>query len=116
MTLDFVSIADFVIKNRSDLSLLIFIITQCFWCFVCIKKGKIALFFMDAAVYFPALVLLVASLFFNTTWNLLSGYVVGSSLISAVSMICWNDKDKHTIKTIINILFTVWAAFSLILG
>ena len=112
----FASIVDFVKENWDELLLLIFTIIQCVWCFIWLKRRDFYIFFTDSAVYFPTLLLLVASLFFNTTWRLLSGYVVGASLVSVVSMVCYFKGGENTKKAILNGLFTVFVALSLILG
>ena len=116
MTLDFASIVNFLKENWDELLLLVFAIVQCVLCFIWLKRREFYIFFTDAPVYFPTLLLLVASLFFNTTWNLLSGYVVGASIVMVVSNLCYNSGGEYTKKAIVNGLFTVWVSLSLILA
>lgn len=116
MTPDIASIVNFVKENWDELLLLIFTIVQCFYCFVNLKDRDFYIFFIYAPVYFPTLLLLVASLFFNLSWRMLSGYVIGASLVTIVTLLCYGKGGEYTKKVIANGLFTVFVCFSLLLG
>lgn len=107
---------DFIRGNWDDIILLAFTLVQCFRCIIMIFKGKFSSFFMFAPVYFPALVLLTAGLLYNTSWMLLTGYVVGSSLTMSVALWSIKSEDNSTGKFMANGFFTVLFCLHLILS
>ena len=115
MPFDVASIINFVKENWDELILLGFVIVQCISCVVMLFQKKFTTLLEPASIYFPALVLLVASLFFNLSWNMLSGYVLGSSLMLSIGL--WNpyyDVGKKGKKVMANGFFTVMICLSLI--
>lgn len=107
---------DFIRGNWDDIILLAFTLVQCFRCITLLFRRKFDLFFMFAPVYFPALVLLTAGLLYNTSWMLLTGYVVGSSLTMSVALWSFKSEDNSAGKIIANGFFTVLFCLHLILG
>ena len=107
---------DFIRGNWDDIILLAFTLVQCFRCIIMLFKREFSSFLMFAPVYFPALVLLTAGLLYNTSWMLLTGYVVGSSLTMSVAL--WGNKseDDSTGKFMANGFFTVLFCLHLILS
>ena len=94
-SIDIGSMVDFVMKNLEEIGLLIFATVQCFLCTrkLLFSKGsfgfvssKFSSFLWDAMVYYPTLGLVVANLFFNTSWRLLTGYLLGVSLQMLLSL------------------------------
>ena len=107
---------DFIRGNWDDIILLAFTLVQCFRCIIRLFKRDFSFFFMFAPVYFPALVLLAAGLLYNTSWLLLTGYVVGSSLTMSVALWAYSAEDNSVGKPMANGFFTVLFCLHLILG
>ena len=112
-SIDAAFIVDFLKENGDELALLIFAAVQSFLCFWRLKEKEYTYFLLDAALYFPAVVLVFASLFCNVTWNMLSGYVMGASLFTLIST--WGDDDGDN-EFISKGVFTVLFCLSLALG
>ena len=113
-TMDAGSIVDFLKNNWDEVLLLLFTVIQCFTCIIMLFRRKPSYFFMFAPVYYPALALLVASLFYNTSWMLLTGYVIGSSLTMSVALWSYGGDEKNVGKAMANGFFTVMICAHLI--
>lgn len=107
---------EFLRGNWDDIILLAFTLVQCFRCIIMLFKRDFSAFFMFAPVYYPALVLLCAGLLYNTSWMLLTGYVVGSSLTMSVGLWSYQTEDNSAGKIMANGFFTVLFCLHLILG
>ena len=110
------SLVEFLRGNWDDIVLLAFTLIQCFRCIIMLFRRKFGSFFMFAPVYFPALVLLAAGLLYNTSWMLLTGYVLGSSLVMSFALWSCGGEDKSVGKIMANGFFTVLFCLHLIWG
>ena len=103
-SIDTKSMVNFLDGNGDEIGLLIFAAIQCIVCvakFLFSKRektidmgSKFSSFLWDGLVYFPTLILLVANLFFDTSRNLLTGYVLGASLHMVLSL--WQDQTRES--------------------
>ena len=109
-------VANFLKDNWDEVLLLGFTVIQCLTCIIMLFRRDLPYFLMFAPVYYPALVLLVASLFYNTSWMLLTGYVVGSSLTMSVALWSYGGDEKNVGKAMANGFFTVMICAHLIFG
>ena len=107
-------VANFLKDNWDGVLLLGFTAVQCLLCILTLFQGKIFAALMAGAVYYPAAVLLVGSMFFGESWMMLTGYVVGVSLTYSVAL--WGVKDESLSKPMTNGFFTVVLCLSLIFG
>lgn len=117
MTLDVAFMVNFAKENWDELALLVFTFVMFIISFAGLFNRNFFGFLEMISVYFPALVFLVAKLFYNTSWMLLTGYVAGSSLALSISFFAVkDDNDKTTAKIKANGIFTAVICLSLIFG
>ena len=107
---------NFFKENWDEFALMCFSSFQLGVCIRWLEKRYIKDFLIFASVYVPTLVLLGARMLFNTSWPILTGFVVGSSLVFALWQKSARGENEYTDKTASNGFFAVMLSLSLLLG
>ena len=115
-SLDASTIVGYLKANWDEVLLLGFTVVQCMTAIISLFRKQLDFFFMFAPVYFPTLILLIASMFYGQSWIALTGYVVGASITMLVTL--WSSSIEHKSigKMITNGAFTAILCLSLIFG
>lgn len=100
------SLLDYLKNNSTTILLFIFVILQCLGAVILLFKKNVTYFLIGAATHFPTLALLIADVFFGKSWNGLTGYVLGISVVSILIVWAYNDDNDKISKEIISKGFT----------
>lgn len=123
MTFDINSISasfifNFLKEYWDELVLLGYTAVQCVKSVKSIFDGIPSIFLICAPVYFPTLIFLIASIFFNVSRMMFTGYIVGASIMLVLLVNVMNEikKDEELKKMASNGMFTVILCGALIFG
>ncbi len=106
----------FLKENWDELVLLGYTIARCVDSIKSLIERDFYGFLVYAAVYFPTFVFLAASLFFNISRMMFTGYVVSASLMFLLLVNLIENKNESEKKMLSNGMFTVILCGSLIFG
>ena len=108
------TLLDYVKNNSSTALLFVFTVLQCINVIYLLFKKEISAALMNAAVYFPTLVMLIADVFYGLSWNGLTGYVLGISI--TLSLAIFNNDGKNLKEVASKASTTILLCLHLIFG